>query len=121
MPTQSSAKRTRWPSTSPSAAAIGRSDISGTRLPLGRSKWLQTMTLAPLPTSSRMVGDSRSMRVQVGDLAVPHRHVQVGAQQDALAGGVRSSSVRKRGIVAHSASACGRGRRAGASHPARLV
>ena len=32
-----------------------------------------------------MVGHSRSMRVQIGDPAVPHRHVQVGAQQHALA------------------------------------
>ncbi len=77
---QSSAKRTRWPSTSPSAMATGASDISGTRLPFGRSKWLHTMTLAPLPTSSRIVGVRRFEPRQVGDLPVAHRHIEIGAQ-----------------------------------------
>ena len=61
-PTQSSAKRTslaRAPRRAPPPPA--RSDIPGTRLPFGRSKWLQTITCAPLSDSSRMVGDSRSM------------------------------------------------------------
>ena len=55
----------------PAPSAIGASDISGTRLPFGRSKWLHTMTFAPLPTSSRMVGVSRSIRVR--SLILPSR------------------------------------------------
>ena len=48
-----------------SASASGRSDISGTRLPLGRSKWLHTTTRAPAFRPVRaMVGHSRSMRVR---------------------------------------------------------
>ena len=39
------------------------SDISGTRLPSGRPKWLSTITLAPLADSSLIVGAARSMRV----------------------------------------------------------
>ena len=41
----------------------GFSDMDGTTLPLGRSKWESTMTLAPFSASSRMVGAWRSMRV----------------------------------------------------------
>ena len=47
-PMQSSAKRTCGRSTSPSAVAIGASDIAGTRLPFGRSKWLQHDDLGAL-------------------------------------------------------------------------
>ena len=73
------------PAPSPSARATGASDISGTRLPFGRSKWLHTITFAPLPTSSRIVGVSRSIRVRSEIMPVVHRHVEVGAQQHALA------------------------------------
>ncbi len=84
-PVLSSAKRTGWPSTSASATAIGASDMCGTRLPFGRSKWLNTITFAPPSASSRMVGDQALDAGQVGDAAVAHRHVEVGAHQHAPA------------------------------------
>src|SRR5262245_10270133 len=62
-PTQSSAKATGLPSASASGSTSGLSDISGTRLPSGRPKWLSTTTLAPLAASSFSVGAARSMRV----------------------------------------------------------
>ena len=46
-----------------SSAATGRSDISGTTLPFGRSKWASTMRAPPLLRISRSVGTTRSMRV----------------------------------------------------------
>ena len=63
-PTVSAANATGRPSTSCKAAAMGASVMPGTGLPLGRSKWLHTMTRAPASASSRMVGDRRSMRVR---------------------------------------------------------
>ena len=69
----------------PAAGTTGFSDMDGTTLPLGRSKWLSTITRAPLSANSRMVGAWRAMRGGVGHLAVGHRHIEVGAQQHALA------------------------------------
>ena len=60
---QSSAKATGLPSALDSGSTSGLSDISGTRLPSGRPKWLSTITLAPLAASSVSVGAARSMRV----------------------------------------------------------
>ena len=60
---QSSAKATGLPSAWASGSTSGFSDISGTRLPSGRPKWLSTITLAPLSASSFRVGAARSMRV----------------------------------------------------------
>ena len=51
--------RAPWRAARPAAC----SDISGTRLPSGRPKWLSTITLAPLSASSFEVGAARSMRV----------------------------------------------------------
>jgi len=62
-PTQSSAKATGLPSALLSGSISGFSDISGTRFPSGRPKWLSTTTLAPLSASSLSVGAARSMRV----------------------------------------------------------
>src|SRR5260370_748790 len=62
-PMQSSAKATGLPSAFDSGSTKGLSDISGTRLPSGRPKWLSTITLAPLAASSARVGTARSMRV----------------------------------------------------------
>ena len=62
-PMQSSAKATGLPSALDSGSTSGFSDISGTRLPSGRPKWLSTITLAPLAASSASVGTARSMRV----------------------------------------------------------
>src|SRR6266851_152258 len=62
-PMQSSAKATGLASALDSGATKGFSDISGTRLPSGRPKWLSTITLAPLAASSARVGTARSMRV----------------------------------------------------------
>src|SRR5688500_10353835 len=62
-PTQSSAKATGLPSAFDNGSTSGFSDISGTRLPSGRPKWLSTITLAPLAASSLSVGAARSMRV----------------------------------------------------------
>ena len=60
---QSSAKATGLPSALASGSTSGLSDISGTRLPSGRPKWLSTITLAPFSASSFRVGAARSMRV----------------------------------------------------------
>ena len=60
---QSSAKATGLPSALERGSTSGFSDISGTRLPSGRPKWLSTITLAPLAASSASVGTARSMRV----------------------------------------------------------
>ena len=63
---------------------MGASDISGTRLPFGRSKWLHTTTRAPL---GGQLADGRAQPLdarQVGDLAVAHRHVEIGAEQHPL-------------------------------------
>ena len=80
---QSSAKATGRRRTRASASAIGRNDNSGTRLPFGRSKWLQMTTRAPplgqLADRWRQPLDPG----QVGDAAVMDRDVQVGAQQHA--------------------------------------
>src|SRR5215475_14104992 len=62
-PTESFAKATGLPSAWASGSTSGLSDISGTRLPSGRPKWLSTITLAPLAASSLSVGAARSMRV----------------------------------------------------------
>src|SRR3984893_2328314 len=62
-PMQSSAKATGLPSALDSGSTKGLSDISGTRLPSGRPKWVSTITLAPLAASSARVGTARSMRV----------------------------------------------------------
>src|ERR1700730_14440920 len=62
-PMQSSAKATGLPIALASGSTRGLSDISGTRLPSGRPKWLSTITLAPLAASSARVGTARSMRV----------------------------------------------------------
>ena len=62
-PMQSSAKATGLPIAVLSGSTSGLSDISGTRLPSGRPKWLSTMTLAPFSASSLSVGAARSMRV----------------------------------------------------------
>ena len=83
-PTQSSANATGRPIAFASGAAMGFSDIEGTTLPLGRSKWESTITRAPFSASSRMVGAWRSMRVASVTRAVLHRHVQIGAHQNAL-------------------------------------
>ena len=70
----------------PTAAATSTfSDMDGTTLPLGRSKWLSTITRAPLCASSRMVGAWRTMRVASVTLPSCDRHVEVGAHQHALA------------------------------------
>src|ERR1700722_2698577 len=61
-PIQLSAKATGRPIASASGAASGFSDIDGTTLPLGRSKWLSTITRAPFSASSRMVGAWRTIR-----------------------------------------------------------
>src|SRR5262249_47539133 len=61
-PTQSSANATGRPSALPNAAATGFSDIDGTTLPFGRSKWESTITLAPVLASSAIVGAWRSIR-----------------------------------------------------------
>ena len=62
-PMQSSAKATGLPSALDNGSTSGFSDISGTRLPSGRPKWLSTTTLAPFSASSFRVGIARSMRV----------------------------------------------------------
>src|SRR3984893_5167339 len=62
-PMQSSAKAPGLPSALTSGSTSGFNDISGTRLPSGRPKWLSTITLAPLAASSASVGAARSMRV----------------------------------------------------------
>ena len=54
--------RQACPTRRDSAAATGFSDMDGTTLPFGRSKWESTITRAPLSASSRMVGACRSMR-----------------------------------------------------------
>src|SRR5262245_23762242 len=62
-PMQSSAKATGRPTALDKGSTSGFRDISGTRLPSGRPKWLSTITLAPLLASSVSVGAARSMRV----------------------------------------------------------
>ena len=88
-PTQSSAKRTRWPSTSPSAAAIGRERHLRHALALGPVEMAAHDDLGALAgefaDGGRQAFDAR----QVGDLAVADGNVEVGAQQDALAGDVQ--------------------------------
>src|SRR5215468_6302581 len=54
---------TGLPTASDKGSTSGLSDMSGTRLPSGRPKWLSTMTLAPLAASSASVGAARSIRV----------------------------------------------------------
>ena len=87
-PMQSSAKATGLPSALASGSTRGLSDISGTRLPSGRPKWLSTITLAPLAASSRERRRGALDARGVGHLAVLHRHVEVDAHQHALAGHV---------------------------------
>ncbi len=57
----------------------GFSDMAGTTLPLGRSKWLNAPTRAPFSASSRIGGGLAVDARRVGYLAIRHRHVQVGA------------------------------------------
>ena len=83
-PMQSSAKATGRPSTSDRAAATGFRDCFASR-PFGRPKWDKRTTLPPLSAISWMVGITRSRRVAVGDAPVLHRHVEVDADEDALA------------------------------------
>ena len=86
---QSSAKRTRWPST-----CAERRGHRGERhlrhaLALGPVEMAADDDLGALAgelaDGGRQAFDAR----QVGDLAVADRHVEVGAQQDALAGDVQ--------------------------------
>ena len=88
-PTQSSAKATgRPPSASASGAASGFSESAGSGLPLGRPKCDITTT------SGAALGAARDGRREpldagrVGDRAVLHRHVEIGAQQHAFAAGL---------------------------------
>ena len=83
-PMQSSAKATGFLMTCPSAAATGLSESLASR-PFGRPKWASRMTLPPLSEISVMVGATRSSRGRVGNAAVLHGHVEVDAQQHALA------------------------------------
>ncbi len=68
-PTQSVAKATGLPSSLASGSTTGFSDISGTTLPLGRSKWASSATLAPLATSALIVG--RATRKRVSSVIAP--------------------------------------------------
>ena len=83
-PMQSSAKATGFLITCASAAATGFSDSLGSR-PFGRPKCASRMTLPPLPEISLMVGAIALQPRGVGDAAIFHGHVEVDAQQHALA------------------------------------
>ena len=87
-PMQSGAKATGLPRAFGSASATGFCVNSRFFLPFGRPRWLRMITFAPL---SGQLLQRRHRAVdagRVGDLAVLHRHVEVDAHQDALAGNV---------------------------------
>jgi len=62
-PTTSSGRRTSASSSSASRWPTGSIDRAGTRLPLGRPRWLATISLAPRCRSAFSVGTAARMRV----------------------------------------------------------
>jgi len=97
-PIQSAANTTsRPPSAAFRGSSSGFSDISGTILPLGRSKWDIKTTRHPLSANSRIVGASRSMRMAslilpscMGTLRSPRSRTRVPAGAFSSAGRVSS-------------------------------
>ena len=107
-------RRRARPAPATSAGAMGRKrQRRVAALRAGRNA-TSRRSRAPLRASSRMVGARRSMRVASLDLAVLHRHVEIGAQQHRLAAGV---DVVERQEFRHGArvngSGCGRSARSG--------
>jgi hypothetical protein len=82
---QSSRNPTGRSTTSATAGAIGASDISGTRLPFGRSKCASSATRAPRSDSSRIVGRDPLDAGRVRHPAISDRHIQIDPKQHALA------------------------------------
>ena len=88
LPMQSAAKATGRLMTSATAAATGLSELASSGPPLGRPKWARRMTLPPL---SAISADRRRDPLdagRVGHAAVLRRHVEIDAQQHALAGDI---------------------------------
>src|SRR3982075_4213858 len=83
-PTQSSAKATGFLITSASAAATGFRESLGSR-PLGRPKCASRIALPPLSDISVTVGRVGLELCGFGAAALFNRHVEIDAQQPALA------------------------------------
>ena len=87
-PWQSSMKRTERPVSSHSGFTSSAVDMSGRFWPLGRPKCDSSSTIAPRSRQLGIVGSSARSRVSSLTDAVLHRHVEVDADQHALAGQV---------------------------------
>ena len=83
---QSPMKRTVVPGISSCIfLATGRNEVSAEIVPLGRPKCDSTITLAPSRASLAMVGKHARDAGRVGDDAAFDRHVEIDADEHALA------------------------------------
>ena len=82
---QSAAKATGWPSSSPSLSATGFRLNCGIGPALGPAEMRDDDDAAPRCGQVLQPGNQPLQPRRVGDLAVLHRHVEVGAHEHALA------------------------------------